>query len=142
VRYSEREASPTCRYGPLCHVDDDFAEVRSRSHVLVGRVNLVEAEHFVDQDAHCLAVTVGSRAVARARAGRRRRALEAAVTARRTRRVLVPARHPGDQRVTLAASLIKFIILASFCRMRYCRLYNKLYTITPLDGAHHQGIER
>jgi hypothetical protein len=37
-----------CRYGPLCHVDDDFAEVRSRSHVLVGRVNLVEAEHFVD----------------------------------------------------------------------------------------------
>ncbi len=32
----------------LRHVDDDFAEVRARSHVLVGRVNLVEAEHFVD----------------------------------------------------------------------------------------------
>jgi hypothetical protein len=37
-----------CRYGQLRHVDDDFAEVRSRSHVLVRRVNLVEAEHFVD----------------------------------------------------------------------------------------------
>jgi hypothetical protein len=32
----------------LCHVDDDFAEVRARSHVLVGRVNLVEPEHLVD----------------------------------------------------------------------------------------------
>jgi hypothetical protein len=32
----------------LRHMDDDFAEVRTRSHVLIGRVNLVEAEHFVD----------------------------------------------------------------------------------------------
>jgi hypothetical protein len=32
----------------LRDVDDDFAEVRARSHVLVGRVHLVEAEHFVD----------------------------------------------------------------------------------------------
>jgi hypothetical protein len=32
----------------LRHADDDLAEMRARSHVLISRMNLVEAEHLVD----------------------------------------------------------------------------------------------
>jgi hypothetical protein len=45
---ADRESTGGVPCGPVCNVDDDSAEVRSRSHVLVGRMNLVEAEHRVD----------------------------------------------------------------------------------------------
>jgi hypothetical protein len=35
-------------FAALRHADDDLAEVRPRSHVLVSRLNLVKAEHLVD----------------------------------------------------------------------------------------------